>query len=160
MKYRKSNRMPDRDYSKPGAYYVTLCTRNRENMLCDIINGQSVLSHYGEIVEEEWKDLENRFVNIELDAFVIMPNHLHAIVHLVGAALAAAQTGGTSAGAGSQSVEPTPGAVPAVWAGARPARLDEAQFRGWFSRCHGRRRDGTGPSARPAGRRPVPGTSS
>jgi len=121
MKYRKSNRLLDRDYSKLGAYYVTLCTRNRENLLSDIINGQSVLSPYGEIVEEEWKDLDNRFAHIELDAFTIMPNHLHAIVHFVGAALAAAQTGGTSAGAGSRSVEPTSGVVPAVWAGASPA---------------------------------------
>jgi hypothetical protein len=73
-------------------------------MLSEITDDQTVLTSYGEVVEEEWKDLENRFEHIALDAFVIVTNHLHAIVHLVGATLAAAQTGGTSAGAGSCSV--------------------------------------------------------
>lgn len=82
-KYRvKSHRMPGWDYSGNGMYFITIVTQNREYNLGNIINGKIILSDFGKIVETEWyKSFEIRN-ELFLDEFIIMPNHLHAIIVL------------------------------------------------------------------------------
>ena len=80
-KYRiKSARLQGYDYSNEGFYFVTICTKNREMSFGDIIGGKMVLSSIGEIIKQEWLNTPDIRKNVELDKFVIMPNHLHGIV--------------------------------------------------------------------------------
>jgi len=83
-KYRiESNRCPNWDYSSPGYYFITICTKNRECILGKINKFQVILSEIGKIVEEEWlKSFEIR-KELECDLYVIMPNHIHAIVGII-----------------------------------------------------------------------------
>ena len=82
-KYRiASHRMPEWDYSGNGVYFITLVTQNRECNLGVIENNKMNLSGFGKIVEGEWlKSFEIRH-ELYLDEYIIMPNHLHAIVIL------------------------------------------------------------------------------
>jgi REP element-mobilizing transposase RayT len=78
--HRRSIRLQGYDYSQNGAYYVTLCTQNRECLFGEIVNGEMILNEYGKMVEQCWNNLSNHYDNIELDAYVIMPNHFHGII--------------------------------------------------------------------------------
>jgi REP element-mobilizing transposase RayT len=82
---RRSIRLKDYDYTQPGAYYVTICVNNRKCIFGDIQDGQMVLNEAGKIVEFTWKDLTQHNANIELDEFIVMPNHVHGIIIIVGA---------------------------------------------------------------------------
>ena len=82
--HRHSIRLKGHDYAQPGAYFVTVCTYQRECLLGQIEPGQVVLSDAGEIARSVWNGLPNRFPSVGLDEYVIMPNHVHGIV-LVGA---------------------------------------------------------------------------
>ena len=88
---RQSIRLKGFDYSEPGSYFVTVCVKDRECLLGDVVNGKIELNDVGRIVSSVWHDLAKRFKNIELDGFVIMPNHVHGIVVIVGAPLAGAR---------------------------------------------------------------------
>ena len=80
-KYRiKSIRLEGWDYSADGYYSITICTKNRECVLGDIINGRTKLSIIGEIIFNNWHEIPNHFEDVILDEFVIMPNHLHGII--------------------------------------------------------------------------------
>jgi len=81
--HRRSIRLQDYDYSSEGAYFVTMCTQNRECLFGEIVNGEMILNEYGKIVEQCWNDLPNHYDNIELDAYVIMPDHFHGIIFIV-----------------------------------------------------------------------------
>ena len=82
---RKTIRLKNYDYSQEGAYFVTICVKNRQCLLGKIINNKMALNNIGETVEFTWLDLPNHNKNIELDHFVIMPNHIHGIINIVGA---------------------------------------------------------------------------
>ncbi len=71
--HRKSIRLKEYDYSQSGMYFVTICTHKKELYFEEYPILKS-------IVEIEWTDIPNRFSNIELDEFIIMPNHLHGII--------------------------------------------------------------------------------
>ena len=85
---RKANRLKNYDYSQNGAYFVTICTDNKRYLLSQIIVGQglapaeSKLSGYGKIAEEQLLNLENRYSEIKIDKYVIMPNHIHIIIFI------------------------------------------------------------------------------
>ncbi len=79
----KSIRLPGYDYSQDGAYFITICTQNRECILSAITDGAVQLSPLGNLVEAEWRRTADLRPNVALDEFVIMPNHLHAIVFIV-----------------------------------------------------------------------------
>ncbi len=68
------------DYTNPGAYFVTVCTWNRECLFGDIIDGQMQMNEYGKILRDEWMRTEDVRPNVELDEFIVMPNHLHGIL--------------------------------------------------------------------------------
>lgn len=77
---RRSLRLPDYDYTQPGAYFVTVCTQQRVCLLGEVVDGHVVLSEFGFVVREEWQNTPSLRPEVSLDDFVIMPNHLHGIV--------------------------------------------------------------------------------
>ena len=86
--HRHSIRLHDYDYAQPGAYFVTLCTHERECLLGKITEGTLWLSPAGQVIENCWQALPRYFYAIKLDAFVVMPNHVHGIICILEASLA------------------------------------------------------------------------
>jgi len=80
--HRKSIRLKGYDYSSEGAYYVTIVTQGRECLFGEIIEGEMYINEYGEIVQKWWHEIAIHFPNVELGAFVIMPNHVHGIIFI------------------------------------------------------------------------------
>jgi len=81
--HRHSIRLPEYDYSDFGIYFVTICTYQRERVFGEILNRKMVLNNDGKIAEQYWLDIPNRFAHVELDKYVIMPNHVHGIIKIV-----------------------------------------------------------------------------
>ncbi|WP_044175641.1 transposase [Flectobacillus major] len=81
-KSRRSIRYKNHDYSAGGSYFITICSINREHIFGEIIDERIHLSYLGSIIEKEWLNIPSRFVSVELSTFQIMPNHLHAIIHI------------------------------------------------------------------------------
>ena len=81
---RKSIRLKEYDYSFPGWYYVTICAHGKNNLFGKIKNGNVTLNNIGKIVEEEWTKTKEIRKNVDLDYYIIMPNHLHGIIILNG----------------------------------------------------------------------------
>jgi putative transposase len=79
---RQSIRLPDYDYSRPGMYFVTICTHQREPILGVIDAGHVIPTDAGKFVEDTWLALPNRFPNLRTDEFTLMPNHVHAILFI------------------------------------------------------------------------------
>ena len=79
-KPRASIRLPGYDNSTPGHYFVTICTNNRNPIFADPIQDQFRLTPAGVIADECWRAIVEHFEGIELDAHVIMPDHVHGIV--------------------------------------------------------------------------------
>jgi len=71
------------DYSSPGWYFVTICVKNKECFLADFVGSKIVLNEYGKIVESRMKWLQNQYPYVDLDAFVVMPNHVHGLVKII-----------------------------------------------------------------------------
>lgn len=82
---RRSIRLKGYDYTQPGAYFVTICSYQRDEIFGEIINGEMKLSALGEIIHEEWLRSAKIRREIQLfdDEFVIMPNHIHGIVRII-----------------------------------------------------------------------------
>ena len=80
---RKSLRIPKYDYSQPNAYFITICSFQKKLLFGKIQQGQVILSEAGEIVGEVWHSLSNRYPIVELDAFIVMPNHVHGILKVM-----------------------------------------------------------------------------
>ncbi len=76
--HRRSIRLKEYNYSSPGYYFVTVCTQYRYCLFGRVINGQMQLNDAGKMVDYQWTILSNRFHNIQIDEYVVMPNHFHA----------------------------------------------------------------------------------
>jgi putative transposase len=89
----RTHRLKGYDYSRKGIYFITICTRDRENLLAKFgnnggaglapalnENAKPILTRMGEIVDRNWNDLSNHFPDIVLDEYVIMPDHFHGIL--------------------------------------------------------------------------------
>ena len=82
-KYRvESIRLKNWDYSSPGYYFVTICTKDREFYFGNIKNNKMILSDMGKIAQQYWLQIPAHFPHIMLDEFIIMPNHLHGILKI------------------------------------------------------------------------------
>lgn len=103
MYHRRSIRLKNYDYSQNGAYFITICTKNREYYF-------QKYKPLNDIVENQWKNIPNRYPQVELDEHIIMPDHFHGIVVIVGATFTVARN--NRAGAISNVM---------ARAGARPA---------------------------------------
>ena len=80
--HRRSIRLRSYDYSQPGAYFVTVCTRNRQCLFGDVIDGEMRPNQFGRIVSACWSGLPAHYPRVGLDTFVAMPNHVHGVIRL------------------------------------------------------------------------------
>ena len=75
-----SARAPWWDYSRNGAYFITICTANRRHFFGNVENGRMQLLPVGELADRYWYEIPERFPYARLDAWVVMPNHVHGIL--------------------------------------------------------------------------------
>jgi len=97
--HRRSIRLKGYDYSQAGAYFITLCTQDRACLFGKVVNGEMRLNDAGRMVLAEWNRLPERFPHLVLDAFVVMPNHVHGILVITDPAPTAGATLGATVGA-------------------------------------------------------------
>ena len=94
--HRCSIRLREYDYAQAGAYFITIVSHARAMLFGEIAGGETRLNEFGKIVERAWADLPEHYLNVQCDAFVVMPNHIHGIIVLgepiVGAGLKPAPT--------------------------------------------------------------------
>jgi REP element-mobilizing transposase RayT len=81
--HRRSLRLPGYDDSQPGAYFVTVVTHGRACLFGEVVDGEMILNAAGKVVEAAWRDLPVHYLCVELGAFCILPNPIHAIIILV-----------------------------------------------------------------------------
>lgn len=85
---RKNPRLAGYDYSTPGAYFVTVCTRDRKCILSKIVGGdvliapQVELTAYGKILDEQLRRMDMFYDQITVEQYVIMPNHVHLLLRV------------------------------------------------------------------------------
>ena len=80
IRQRKSLRLPNYDYSQPGAYFITSCSYKRLAIFGRVVEDNVLPSLAGLIVQDAWHDLPNHYLNILLDSFIVMPTHIHGII--------------------------------------------------------------------------------
>ena len=87
---RKQTRLKEYDYSSPGAYFITICVKDRKQLLSKIIVGtgvldgpQNILTSYGEIANKHLVNMSDFYENIKIDEFVVMPNHIHMLIQIL-----------------------------------------------------------------------------
>ena len=80
---RRSIRWHGYDYAQPGSFFVTICVQHRTCLFGEVVNGDVRLNDAGRTVEWWWAELPARLPDIETDAFVVMPNHIHGIVTIL-----------------------------------------------------------------------------
>jgi len=73
-------RLAEYDYAQAGAYFVTICTRNHACLFGRVLDGEALLNAAGETVAGCWDEIPDHFSHVELDAFVVMPNHVHGVL--------------------------------------------------------------------------------
>jgi putative transposase len=83
---RRSLRLKGYDYSRAGAYFVTICAQDKACLFGDVVDGGICLNDAGYMLAMLWSDIPARFADVEIDAFVVMPNHVHGIIVLPDAA--------------------------------------------------------------------------
>jgi REP element-mobilizing transposase RayT len=101
--HRRSLRLRGYDYSRAGLYFVTICVEGGECLFGSIVDDAMQLNDAGQMVWRVWEDLPGRFLSVTLDAAVVMPNHFHGIVSIVGAPLVGARPAGVDTLAASNS---------------------------------------------------------
>ena len=87
---RRSIRLKGYDYAQCGAYFITICAQNRECLFGNIQHNEMALNHAGEMLYKIWNDLPDKCPGIVMDEFIVMPNHVHGIICIVGAPLVGA----------------------------------------------------------------------
>jgi putative transposase len=80
--HRRSIRLKGFDYSSPGAYFITIYTQHRECLFGEIVDGVMTFNRFGKMVANHWANLTKYHAHVQLDEFVIMPNHVHGIIVL------------------------------------------------------------------------------
>jgi putative transposase len=80
--HRQSIRLNGYDYSTSGAYFITICTHEREHLFGDIVNEVMQLTAFGDIARSHWQQLSQHHSNVIMDESIVMPNHLHGIIIL------------------------------------------------------------------------------
>lgn len=80
---RRSIRLKNYDYSQAGLYFLTICVRNKHCLFGQVENGKMILNDAGKMIENEWLKIPDLFPNTNLEEYVVMPNHFHAILEIV-----------------------------------------------------------------------------
>jgi len=83
--HRRSIRLRGHDYAQDGFYFVTICCHQRQPLFGEITESKMILNAAGEIVNTVWRELPNHYPGITLGEYVVMSNHFHGIIHIVGA---------------------------------------------------------------------------
>jgi REP element-mobilizing transposase RayT len=83
---RRSLRLKGYDYTQAGAYFVTICAQDQACLFGDVVDGCMCLNEAGHMLATLWNDIPARFAGVEIDTFVVMPNHEHGIIVLPDAA--------------------------------------------------------------------------
>lgn len=83
--HRHSIRLKTYDYTKTGFYFLTLCTQGREHFFGEIKNNKMELNKSGQMIESVWMSISKHYPEYSIDEFVVMPNHFHGIISIVGA---------------------------------------------------------------------------
>ncbi len=78
--HRRSVRLKGFDYTRAGAYFITMVTQDRLPLFGEIVGGEICLSPLGTVARQQWERLPRRFPHVGLDEFVVMPNHVHGII--------------------------------------------------------------------------------
>ena len=138
LHHRRSLRLKGYDYSQAGMYFITICCQNDICRFGTIENGEMVLNEYGQIAHNEWAKLPERYPNMVLDVFQIMPNHIHGVIALcntpmdaaVGATLTVAQNENTFS-LNENTEIPYDANVLNYRAGASPAPTSAVMFGDW-----------------------------
>ena len=111
-RHRRSIRLPQYDYTQPGAYSITICTYGRMPLFGEIADEAVCLNRFGEMVEECWREIPDHHHRAELDVFVVMPNHVHGVLVL---GQRAPGSRGTACRAPTERFgEPVPGSLPTI----------------------------------------------
>jgi len=79
---RQSIRLKGYDYSQPGFYFITICTKNRAHAFGKINSGAMFLNEFGRVARDEWGNIDDRYPGTRTDAFIVMPNHIHGIIQI------------------------------------------------------------------------------
>lgn len=82
--HRQSIRLKGYDYTEAGAYFVTICTQDREGLFGDVVDWEMRLNDEGTMVRDVWYKIPEHFPHADIDEFVVMPNHVHGIIMLSG----------------------------------------------------------------------------
>lgn len=85
VRWRRNPRLPGYDYQQPGAYFVTVCLLDRLRLLGKVVNGRMQESPAGQMVRSVWEAMPERYEGVEVDEFIVMPDHIHGIIILTGA---------------------------------------------------------------------------
>ena len=78
--HRRSIRLPKYDYTSPGAYFITICAYQHECLFGKVVGGEMLLNRLGQLLQSRWQAIPRYFSSVNLDDFVVMPNHIHGIV--------------------------------------------------------------------------------
>lgn len=106
--HRRSIRLKEYDYTQPGGYFITIVAYQRATLFGKIVNGEIQLNALGIIADECWRAIPDHFPNVELGAFVVMPNHVHGILAINEDVDANAST------STEQFQKPVPGSIPTI----------------------------------------------
>jgi REP element-mobilizing transposase RayT len=87
--HRRSIRLNRYDYSQSGYYFITVCTQEQRCLFGEIEKGRLILNDAGKMVGHWWDELKNKYDNIEIDEYIVMPNHCHGIINIVGTGVGA-----------------------------------------------------------------------
>ena len=113
---RKSIRIRGYDYRRPGAYFVTVVTRRRERILGQVLKARVLLTSAGEAAQAAWGEIPEHCPGVTLDAFVVMPDHIHGILFLQRSRLTLGQVVGLFKSAASNAINRARGSPGApVW---------------------------------------------
>jgi len=82
--HRQSTRLRGYDYAKAGLYFITICCHNRLCLFGDVVGGMMILNDAGKNADDCWMEIPAHFPNVTLHEYVIMPNHVHGIIELIG----------------------------------------------------------------------------
>ncbi|MCW5876696.1 MAG: hypothetical protein KIS85_07405 [Anaerolineales bacterium] len=79
---RKGIRLPEYDYAQPGAYFVTISSYKKVNIFGTVVHEEVQLNDFGEIAQRGWQAIPKHFASVSVDAFIVMPNHIHGILFI------------------------------------------------------------------------------
>ena len=122
--HRRSIRLPGYDYTSPGAYFVTLCVQRGQCLLGQVVDGEMQPSQFGQVAGHYWKRIPLHSAHIKLDAWVVMPNHLHGIIVISGSGGASLASASST---GNLTTEETPLSDPGAPGDAPPLRQPALQ---------------------------------